>query len=494
MRRVKLALLAPLLLLSTGFGQNWGDFRTRVVTREHSEIIWEKKTAAHFARRAGFSASPKTLDRLISQGFDETLEEYLDSYGLDDAEMLAALEAQAYQLTYVNQNNQERPSWQNMSRWWLFRMVHSDRQLVEKMTYFWHDHFATSLAKVNVINLDHVPFMMVQNELFREHALGNFKHLVHDVARDPAMLFWLDNHLNIKDNPNENWARELLELFTMGIGNYTEQDIQEAARAFTGWTLDRQTQTFSFRPLLHDFGSKVFLGQSGPFGGDDIIDIVFDQPVTAEYIAEKLFEFFVYPSPSEEIVREMGDVFRESGYEIRPLLRAIFTHPEFFSGEAYRAQIKSPLELVVGTYRELGISDPQVLPWVMRNLGQELFRPPDVGGWTSGTGWLNTTTLLNRYNFFNYIATRRQGPDFFDVNSIIEEHQLTSSFDVVNHFLDRLVQDDVPMDTFFVLEDYLRRDDAGLSSDFDINDPLTVEKKVRGLVYLTLILSVYELG
>jgi len=494
MRGVTFAIAIILLLGSSVLAQNWGFLRSRPVTRDPAVLVWDKQAAAHFSRRAGFSAPPETLDRYVSQGFNETLDEFLYPQSLDDSAMQAALEAMGYQLVFINPNNQEQPSRQNMARWWLFRMINTRRQLVEKMTYFWHDHFATSVDKVNAVTLDHEPLMMLQNELFREHSLGNFKQLVHEVARDPAMLLWLDNYLNIQESPNENWARELLELFTMGIGNYTEDDIQEAARAFTGWTLDRRTLTFSFRPLLHDSGPKVFLGESGPFDGDDVIDIVFEQPVTAEYVAGKLFEFFVYPSPAEEIVAELGDIFRINDYEIRPLLRAIFTHPEFFSEKAYRAQIKSPVELVVSTYRELEIADPVSLPRVMRNLGQELFLPPDVGGWTSGTGWLNTTTLLNRYNFFNYIATRRQGPDFFDVDSIISQHQLANSFGVVNHFLDRLVQEDVPMETFFVLEDYLRRDDTGRLIEFNINDPVVVDKKVRGLVYLVLILSLYELG
>ena len=494
MRGVIFTSVTLILFLSPVTAQNWGESRNRSVTREITPVVWNMQTAAHFARRAGFSISPEGLDRYVQQGFDTTLDEYLYYESLDDSEMEAALAAKEYELTFFNMSGRERPSRVNLAQWWLFRMVNGQHQLAEKMVYFWHDHFATSVAKVNLVNPEHEPLVLLQNELFREYALGNFKELVHKVARDPAMLWWLDNYLNVKERPNENWARELLELFTLGIGNYSEKDIQEAARAFTGWTLDRGALSFFFWPPLHDDGQKEFLGETGLLDGDDIIDIVFDQQVTAEFLAKKLFEFFVYPSPSEEIVTKLGDVFRDSGYEIRPLLRAIFRHPEFFSERAYRAQIKSPVELVVSTYRELGISDPAILPVATRIMGQELFLPPDVGGWTSGAGWLNTTTLLNRYNFYNFVATRRQGSDVFDVDAIIASNQLGSSFEVVDYFLDTLVQHDQSRQTFFILEDYLKRDDSGMLGEFNVEDPTVVDKKVRGLIYLIMTLPVYQLN
>ena len=490
--RVPTLIVTFLLLSSAAIGQNWGPTRSRPVVR--FEVPWDKQTAAHFARRAGFSASPEELTRYVEQGFEATLDEYLNFEAVENGAAEAALAAQAYQLTFTNMNNREVPFRNNMIRWWLFRMIHSRHQLVEKMTYFWHDHFATSVAKVNAVSPDHVPLVMAQNQLFRQYALGNFKELVHQVARDPAMLLWLDNYINLKDNPNENWGRELLELFTVGIGNYSEDDIQEAARAFTGWTLQRGTLDFIFIPFFHDYGNKEFMGQSGALDGDDVIDIIFEQPVTAEFIARKVFEFLVYPSPSDTVVKELAGVFRNSGYEIRTLLEAIFEHREFFSEKAYRAQVKSPVELVVSTYRELGISDPVRLPGAMRLMDQELFLPPDVGGWTSGSGWLNTTTLLSRYNFFNAVATRRGGLDYFDVQRLISENNLSDPSGVTSFFLDLLVQNDASNETYYTLTDYLSRDPNGLTVEFDIENPIVVDMKVRGLVYLTMILPVYQLN
>ena len=223
------------------------------------------------------------------------------------------------------------------------------------------------------------PYMMAQNELLREYALGNFKEMVTRIARDPAMLVWLDNRSNVKNHPNENWSRELLELFTMGEGNYTDQDVMEAARAFTGWGLKRRG-AFHFFPGRHDFGAKTFLNRSGAFDGDDIIDIIFEQDATAEFISRKLFAFFVHPDPPEELIAELAKVFRQNDYEIRPLMRAIFEHPEFYSDRAYRSLIKSPADLFVGLFRELGKSDTVFLPRFMASTGQELFAPPDVSG------------------------------------------------------------------------------------------------------------------
>lgn len=457
-------------------------------------LAWDMTTAAHLMGRAGFSAPPEEIERLVRQGLEATLQELLYFENVDNSALEAGLAEKNYTFTLITNQGREVPNQGNMARWWLYRMIHSRHQLVEKMTYFWHDHFATSVTGVRQVNARHEPLVMVQNELFRRYALGNFKELVHQVARDPAMLFWLDNRLNVKGNPNENWARELLELFTMGIGNYTEKDIQEAARAFTGWTVNRRTLDFQFRSDLHDFGTKTFLGVQGNLDGDDIIEIIFQQQVTAEFIARKLFEFFVYPDPPESVIRELAGTFRQSGYEMRALLEALFRHPEFYSTKALRAHIKSPVELVVATYRELGIGDPQFLPRLMEPMGQQLFVPPDVGGWTTGIGWINTTTLLARYNFFNYVATRRRGADMLDVDRIIQAYGLTDPFSVAYHFVNTLLNGEATPEILYALEEYLQTDDEGRKVPFNIGDPVTVDKKVRGVIYLVLVMPIYQLN
>lgn len=455
-------------------------------------VSWDSKWTSHLMRRAGFSAPPEELDRLVEIGFEATLDELLNYQGIDDVEMEEGLAEEDYPLTRVDQQGQLRPNTIGMQRWWLYRMVNSRRQLLEKMTYFWHDHFATSVATVRQVRIDERPFVMVQNDLLREHALGNLKDMVEAMAKDPAMLIWLDNRSNVKEHPNENWGRELLELFTLGVGNYTDQDVVAAARAFTGWGLNRLTGEYIFYPSQHDYGFKDFLGEVGPWDGSDVIDIIFEQDVTAEFIARKLFEFFVYTDPSQQTIAELAEIFRANDYEILPLTRAILEHPEFFSERAYRALIKSPVELLVGIFRELEIIDPGTLPRLMTGMGQDLFAPPDVSGWTSGVGWINTTTLLTRYNFFNLLASFR-GDGSLDFVEWVQTHQL-SSFDVVGLFLDAIVKNDVSVDTRYALEQYMLTNDSGEIVEWNINDSRMIDKKVRGVLYLILVLPTYQLN
>ena len=453
-------------------------------------VPWDSRTVGHLMRRAGFSAAPEELERLMDIGFEATLDELLNHEAVDDTEMEEGLEEQNYPFTRLNANGRIRPNTSGMQHWWLYRMVNSRRQLLEKMTYFWHDYFATSVSTVRQVGIGAKPYMMAQNELLREYALGNFKEMVTRIARDPAMLVWLDNRSNVKDHPNENWSRELLELFTMGEGNYTDQDVVEAARAFTGWGLNRRG-AFHFFPGRHDFGAKTFLNRSGAFDGDDIIDIIFEQDATAEFISRKLFAFFVHPDPPEELIAELADVFRQNDYEIRPLMRAIFEHPEFYSDRAYRSLIKSPADLFVGLFRELGKSDTVFLPRFMASTGQELFAPPDVSGWTSGVGWINTSTLLARYNAFN-ILTSHLGRGALYFVGWVQTYQLSPS-DVVGHLLDAIVKDDVSMHTRHVLRQYMTTDDSGGTAEWDFNDAVMIDKKARGVLYLILAHPAYQL-
>lgn len=475
------------------------------VVKIPAPLQWNTQSAAHLMRRAGFSGSPDEIQHVVDQGFNATLTELLQFENVDDSAMEAGLAAENYPLTRMNQNDVLNADPLGMNHWWLYRMINSKRQLLEKLTFFWHDHFATSVAEIRFVDKQGIPLMIDQNQTLRQHALGNFKEMVRAIARDPAMLIWLDNFTNVKAMPNENWARELLELFTMGVDQYTQEDVEQAARAFTGWTLDRRDLTFVFNQNLHDFGEKTFLGQTGNFDGDDIIDIVFEQDVTAKFIARKLWEFLVCKDPSDELVSELARVFRESGYEIKPLVSAILRHPEFYSPKAYRALMKSPVELVVNFMREAELVHPDFTPFFTNQMNQLLFAPPDVGGWTSGVGWVNTSTLLIRYNYFNtFITYRGNGgapprpdqlaPDPIDLAAIIQKYNLTLASEVVDHFAQRLIQEDLPPDTSNVLEEYLNKNDSGVDVGFDITNPVTVDKKVRGLLYLMTLLPVYQLN
>lgn len=282
-----------------------------------------------------------------------------------------------------------------LKTWWVTEMLGTDSPFTERMTLFWHNHFTSSLQKVRSPAL-----MLRQNALLRKHALGNFGELLHAVSRDPAMLVYLDSATNRRGQPNENFARELMELFTLGEGRYGEHDIKEAARAFTGWSIDLDTGEFLFRPRQHDDGVKSVLGRQVRTG-DEVLDLLLAQPGTAEFLAGKLWREFVSPRPQPEELKRVAAVLRDSRYDIRAAMRALLLTPAFWTPENRAALIKSPTELVVGTLRQFGIavSDPLPFVFLLRALGQDLLSPPNVKGWPGGEAWINSTTLLARKQF-----------------------------------------------------------------------------------------------
>ena len=283
-----------------------------------------------------------------------------------------------------------------LKAWWLTEMLTTDSQLTERMTLFWHNHFTSSLQKVRASGL-----MYRQNALLRRHALGGFAEMLRAAAKDPAMLVYLDSASNRRGQPNENFAREVMELFTLGEGKYGEGDIKEAARAFTGWSIDPANGEFLWRPFQHDGGMKTVLGRSGDFQGDDVIDILLEQPATAEFVVGKLWKEFVSPQPDPAEVARIARVFRGSGYQIKPALCELLLGAAFWAPENRGALVKSPVDLVVGTLRQFDIAFADPLPFVLllRNLGQDILSPPNVKGWPGGEAWIDTRTLLARKQF-----------------------------------------------------------------------------------------------
>jgi len=282
-----------------------------------------------------------------------------------------------------------------LAHWWADRMVATNHPLEEKMALFWHGHFATGEEKIRDYRK-----MEQQLALLHRHATGNFRTLLIEVARGPAMLAYLDAAENVKGAPNENFAREVMELFTMGVGNYTEKDIREAARAFTGWIDD--DLDFKVDPAKHDDGSKTFLGRSGNFDGVDILNIILEQKITAEYMAGKLYKFFVRENLAPDVQVRLGAVLRDNNYEIAPLMRTIFVSKDFYSAPSSGTRIKGPVELIVSTYRKLGVKRLPGIPdlyVVSRELGQTLLNPPTVAGWAQGRAWITPGLLLARGNF-----------------------------------------------------------------------------------------------
>ena len=282
-----------------------------------------------------------------------------------------------------------------LKAWWLSEMLGTESPFTERMTLFWHNHFTSSLQKVRS-----PPLMLRQNALLRKHALGNFGELLHAVSKDPAMLVYLDSATNRRGQPNENFARELMELFTLGEGRYGEQDIKEAARAFTGWSIELETGEFLFRPRQHDDGVKVVLGKSLK-SGTEVLELLLAQPATAEYVAARLWREFVSPQPQPEELKRVAAAWRSSGYDVRTAMRSLLLTPAFWAPENRGALIKSPTDLVVGTMRQFGIAvnDPLPFAFLMAYLGQDLLSPPNVKGWPGGEAWINSTTLLARKQF-----------------------------------------------------------------------------------------------
>jgi uncharacterized protein (DUF1800 family) len=435
-----------------------------------------RRDLAHLYRRAGFGAGPAELDVAVRMGYDAAVERLLqpDSVADNVEDRLAALEL-----------DPTRP--ENLRLAWLYRMLYTRRPLQEKMVLFWHGHLTSALPKIG--GGQRAPELMKrQLVLFREQGLGSWRDLLRAVSRDGAMLFYLDNRLNRKEAPNENYARELMELFALGIGNYDEHDVKEAARAFTGWTTDREGN-FSINPRQHDDGPKSILGRAGALGGDDVIDAILDQPVAATYIARKLFRFFAYEDPEAALVDRLADTFRASNYAIQPLVGAILRSPEFRSEKAFHASIKSPVELTIGALRLLGADTlPRDLPAITRRMGQDLLNPPSVKGWDGGQSWINAATLLERFNYANRLAVSRaeRGESFFDPAAIARQYRTPQR--VVDGLAELLLDGDLPTSSREALLDYAR-DGGG-----DFADDVTADQKIRGLVHLIMASPLYQLN
>ena len=355
----------------------------------------DTRNLAHLLRRAGFGARPAEWTAYANLGLAGTTQQVLHPEGVADPFPALLAEVQG---DYVDFDNLD-----SIKKWWLYRMSHTPRPLEEKMTLFWHGHFATANYKV-----DKPRWMWQQNETLRTHALGNFRTLLSAVSRDPAMLLWLDGGENRKGKPNENYGRELLELFTLGVGGgYSEADVKECARAFTGWQIDRDANVFKFNPDQHDDGVKTFLGQTGAFNGDDILDIVVKHPSTAHFVCSKLFKFFVHETPSAADIKPLTQAYFASGYDIRAVVTALLTSPSFYSDAALHSKIKSPTEYIVTSLRTLDApfsATNNNLLGSGRTMGQELFNPPNVKGWNGGKTWMNTMTLITRANFANALT------------------------------------------------------------------------------------------
>jgi uncharacterized protein (DUF1800 family) len=374
---------------------------------------WNYSTAAHLLNRAGFGGSPAEIQKLADLGPDQALSSLLDYEKIPDPtpnpdwakpnpeeiqKFRAAIRTGTPEEKKAAQQEQQRQNQRRMLElrgWWLQRMAHGPRPFQEKMVLFWHGHFATSVEKVR-----NPYFMWRQNELFRRLATGNWQQLLLAAGKDPAMLVWLDQAQSRQNHPNENFAREVMELFALGEGHYTEKDITEAARALTGWSLEPLEEKYLYRGRIHDEGDKTIFGQTGNFNGDEFIAMIVAQPQAARFITAKIWNYFAGQMPSEELNTELAAVFRANGNNFKPFLRVLFRSADFYSDSVIRNQVKSPVQWLVGSVRMLECElPPPIVSWgMLRQLGQDLFAPPNVKGWDGGVTWISTNTLLTRYN------------------------------------------------------------------------------------------------
>jgi len=442
----------------------------------------DQRRIAHLLRRAGFGGSPGEVADYLRVGFDAAVDRLVDYDRVPNDDVEAQVAAMEGQLDIT-----KLPPIQQI---WLYRMLATARPLEEKMTLFWHDHFATANTKVG-----RPPAMYEQNKLLRANAMGDFGTLLKSISRDPAMLRWLDNNVNRKGSPNENYARELMELFTMGPGNYSEDHVREGARAFTGWFFNRETG-FVFNRNQHDTEMKTFLGRTGPWDGDDVIDAILDQPVTARFIAEKLFNYFVHDHPSPTTLNRLADAFRGSGYNIRELVRAILKSRDFLSDDAYHTLVKSPPELVVGMMKAFDITDyVQGAPGLLRRMGMDLFNPPNVAGWNWGAGWISSASMLERLNASNQLTSQRgdNAKLGMDPATAIAKFGARTPQQILDGLVDLLVDGDVQPAARTQLLAYMTNGYTG-SPDAFSGDRQRVDRTVRGVAHLIMSMPAYQMA
>jgi uncharacterized protein (DUF1800 family) len=398
-----------------------------------SPDAWTHSHVAHLFRRAGFGANWKQLEESTKQ----KPQGVVDSLFADTAES----EAFRKESEDLGRSVLATGDSNNLGPWWFHRILNSPNQLREKMTLFWHGHFATSAAKVNDIQS-----MFAQNQMLRQHALGDFNQMVQQISRDPAMLIYLDSSTNRKAHANENYARELMELFCLGEGNYTEKDVQELARCFTGWEIRRNQ--FRFNRFQHDTGEKTILGKTQVFTGEEAVAQVLAQASAPRFIVQKLIRYLVFdePAATPELVEPLAQQFRDEGLNLAGLLKRILGSNLFFSPQSIARKVRSPVELVAGLLRSLeGSTNLTELAPATAQLGQSLFYPPNVKGWDGGRAWINSATLLGRANVVRQLltakTTRFGGAKLQDLAT---RYSVTSPPDFVNWLRLLLLSTDLP--------------------------------------------------
>lgn len=449
----------------------------------HRETLGERK-AAHLLRRAGFGGTPDEVRRYAGMGADQAAATLTALPKADAIAPPAGLSDAALPMLADTKRERFRERQQvvaSLELWWLNRMLTTSAPLQEKMALYFHGHFtsrATPLFPTITYN---------QNALFRQSALGNLRELTRSVSKDAAMLLYLNGAQNVAAHPNENYARELMELFTLGVDNYSEADVRESARAWTGWRVDRRAAAVSFDPALHDSGRKTFLGRSGNFAGDDIVDIIFDQPQCSRFFATSLLNWFVYNDPEPQLVDEVAALLRRRRFELAPVVATILSSNVFYGERAYRALVKSPVEFVVGAHKTLGLPavDESALP-ALAQMGQRLFYPPSVAGWPGGENWLTSGTMIARQNFL----TRLLGSQTLGASSWLRGLPVVPKA-AARTIAQTLLQGDASPASISELGAYLNGNGSAALAALS---PENYDQRIRGAAYLAMATPAYQLN
>lgn len=452
------------------------DLRAPRLASPYNKSMTTREKCAHLLRRFGLGVSKRELDAAEALGVNGTIDWLLNYERVEEP-----FDIKPWSFAF-DKDGKANMDVSRFTSWWAARMLLTRRPLEQNLTLFWHNHFAISGAKVNF-----GPMMVDYIENLRTHASGNFRTLLGEMTRDPAMVRWLDTDTNVKGSPNENFAREVMELFTLGVGNYSEKDIKEATRAFTGWSLrnalpeanrvkiemqlqmaleqERPIIVFSDAPALHDRGQKTLLGKTGAFDADDVLDLLVKQPAHARFIAAKLWKFYVSPDPTPKEVDRLAAAYVGNKFEIKPTLLWIMKSKEFWGEGAVRSIVKSPVHYTISLYRQLALdevlSKQQItatrplfmapkeitdiagpLVALMRRQGMYLMFPPDVAGWDWGTSWITTASVIEREKMGDYLFRNRPGVAALVVARLAEQGATTSA-QVVDLLVDWF---DVPVD------------------------------------------------
>ncbi len=431
------------------------------------------RAAAHLLRRAGFGGTPEEIERYAGMTAADAAASLVlmpSSAGITPPQEMAAGSRHAKK-RLIN----------GMQLWWLDRMLTTPAPLQEKMTLYFHGHFTSRATP-------HFPWITYnQNALFRRFALGNLRELTRDVSKDAAMLIYLNGNVNVAAHPNENYARELMELFTLGVDRYTETDVRESARAWTGWHVDRRDDTVSFNPAVHDSGLKQFLGRRGSFGGDQIVDIIFEQAQCARFFATSILNWLLYNDPEPQLVESVARLLREHDYELSPVVETILRSRVFYSARAYRALVKSPVEFVVGSYKTLGLSalDPSV-PDALQQMGQRLYFPPTVAGWPGGANWLTSGTMIARQNFLSRLLNSQTASGSSWLGSL-SLHPATAAHRVAQNVL----EGDVAPEALREIEAFLNGTGSAALAELSVEN---FQQRSSGAVYLAMATPAYQLN